>query len=109
MFLLSLNSGIMVGYALSSIFDYKTVGWIVVGLPILGTILSASILSETPQFLLRNKKEQEARESFKFYRNFKNANSKDKHDFEAEFESIKSSVTEALERDDKITLGDFSK
>lgn len=104
MFILSLNTGIMVGYALSSIFDYKSVGMIVVGLPIASTILSFLVLSETPQHLLKKNREEDAKNSLKFYRNYKAT----KENVDDEFEAMKNSMLEARGKSEKITLQDFS-
>lgn len=109
MFILSLNTGIMVGYALSSMFDYKTVGFIAVGLPAASTILSFFILSETPQHLLKQKREEDAKNSLRFYRNSKGRNCpKELEDVDAEFEAIKNGVLEAQGKSEKITVSDFS-
>lgn len=110
MFILSLNTGIMVGYALSSLFDYKTVGCMVVGLPIASSLLSFFFLSETPQFLLKYKKDEAAAKSLKFYRNCnKTTTLKDIQDVDAELKSMKIGVIEAQGKSDKITVADFSK
>ncbi|KAL5288084.1 hypothetical protein ACFFRR_008748 [Megaselia abdita] len=106
MFILSLNTGIMVGYALSSVFDYKTVGFIAVGLPVASAILSFFILSETPQQFIRNKNEEEAKKSLRFYRNCRGVTCS--KDVDAEFEAIKKGIIEAQGKNEKITLSDFT-
>lgn len=109
MFILSLNTGIMVGYALSSAFDYKTVGLIAIGLPVTSTVLSFFILSETPQQLIRQKKDEDAKNSLRFYRNCRGSTcQKELQDVDAEFEALKLGIIEAQGKNEKITLSDFS-
>lgn len=106
--MVSMNFGIMVGYILSSYFNYNTVGVLVVGFPALSCILSYIVLSETPQFLLKDNREENALKSIKFYRNHKSL--RDLEDYKSvydEFEIIRFSVLEQR-RSGSITLADFS-
>lgn len=100
----------MVGYALSSNFDYNTVGWIAVGFPVSSTILSFFILQDTPQHLIKMKKEEDAIKSLRFYRNCRGLTCpKGLQEVDVEFEAIKNGIIESQGKSEKITLSDFSK
>lgn len=90
----------MVGYALSLVLDYKTVSFIAIGFPIATMVLSFSILHDTPQQLIKNQKEEDAKKSLRFYRNCK--------EIDDEFENIKNEIIEAQGKNETITLSDFS-
>lgn len=109
MFILSLNTGIMVGYAFSSTFDYNIVGLIAIGFPVSSTILSFFLLRDTPQQLIKMKKEEEAKSSLRFYRNCKQSTcQKESQDVDNEFENMKNAIIDAQGKNEKITLSDFS-
>lgn len=105
MFMLSLNIGVMVGYALSSAYDYTTVGFICIGFPITSTVLSFFILHDTPHQLIKMKRDEDAKKSLRFYRNCRG----DIQEVDDEFEAIKNGIIEAQGKNEKITLSDFSK
>lgn len=107
--MLSMNIGVMIGYALSSAFHYKTIGFICIGLPIISLILSFCILHETPQQIINGKKEEDAKKSLRFYRNCTQSTSiKELQEFDEEFEIMKNEIIESKGKDEKITLSDFS-
>ncbi|KAL5288087.1 hypothetical protein ACFFRR_008751 [Megaselia abdita] len=102
------NIGILIGYTMSSYLHYKTVGILAVGLPLTCLILIFTILPETPQFLLRNKREIEAEKSFDFYRNKGEKTSlKALEEMKNEFAELKKYISESSGDNSKITLKDF--
>lgn len=103
------NIGILVGYTGSSYLHYKTFGMLAVGLPVTCLIFTYFILPDTPQFLLRNKRESEAEKSLAFYRNKREKMShKALEELEAEFLELKQYISESSGENSKITWSDFS-
>ncbi|XP_039479065.1 facilitated trehalose transporter Tret1 [Drosophila santomea] len=66
-FTLTMNTGIMVGFVVSSHIAYHVIPCAVVGLPLLYVFL-ATRYPEPPQQLIRWKREEEAEKSLRFYR-----------------------------------------
>lgn len=66
-FTLTMNTGIMVGFVVSSHIAYHVIPCAVVGLPVLYVLL-ATRYPEPPQQLIRWKREEEAEKSLRYYR-----------------------------------------
>lgn len=66
-FVLTCNFGILLMYAAGTVFDYFMTPRVMILLPIVFVILF-SFFHETPVYLLRKNKKQEAERSLKFYR-----------------------------------------
>ncbi|XP_032569884.1 facilitated trehalose transporter Tret1 [Drosophila sechellia] len=66
-FTLTMNTGIMVGFVVSSHIAYHVIPCAVVGLPVLYVFL-ATRYPEPPQQLIRWKREEEAEKSLRYYR-----------------------------------------
>lgn len=84
MMLLSVNTGTLVGYILSTHLDYYVVPIVGVSLPI--TYFIASLfLPESAPYLLRQSRVKAAEESFRYYTNHK-------HGISTEFEELRLAI-----------------
>lgn len=102
------NIGILVGYIVSSYLHYKTVGLMAVWLPATCMTLIYFVLPDSPQFLLRNKRENEAEKSMNFYRNNSEKLSlKDAEGLKTEFAEMKKNIAESSGEGNKLRLKDF--
>lgn len=99
---LSHGTGILLGYIVGSYFDYLAT-------PILAVILQVAFIvafiyfPETPQFLFIKNKEDESRQSLKFFRN-----NDLEIEFNKEFEHLKETMIKRVTSNEKVTLSDFS-
>ncbi|KAI8045069.1 facilitated trehalose transporter Tret1 [Drosophila gunungcola] len=69
--------GMLVGFSLASYLSYYLMPCIIVALPVV-FMLAISGLSETPQYLLRRGRDDQAEKSFYFYKNLKPPTSSDR-------------------------------
>lgn len=84
MMLLSVNTGTLVGYTLSTHLDYHVVPFVGISLPI--TYFIASLfLPESAPYLLRNGRVSAAEDSFKYYTNHK-------HGLNTEFDELRLAI-----------------
>lgn len=103
MIMVSVNTGVLVGYILATNVDYYIAPYFIIPLPIC-YIIGNLFLPETPFFLIRNGKFDAAEKSFRFY---KNIGKTDKTAM-VEFEDIKQALTQE-NNSENYTFHDFSK
>lgn len=103
MIMVSVNTGVLVGYILATNVDYFMAPLFIIPLPIC-YIVGNLFLPETPFFLIRNGKFDAAEKSFRFYKNIKQT---DKTSM-VEFDDIKQALTHE-ENSKNYTFQDFSK
>lgn len=103
MIMVSVNTGVLVGYILATNVEYYIVPYFVIPLPVC-YIVGNLFLPETPFFLIRSGNFDAAEKSFRFYKNIPKT---DKHSM-LELEDIKHSLTQE-QNSKNYTLQDFSK
>lgn len=111
MLILTMNTGVLLGFILGKYFIYFTLPLIVLCFPIM-FVIGFYFVPETPIWLMKHKQIKEAEISLKFYRGI---NCEARHyptEFKEEFEKIKhfSDVKTLLESNaDKLHYKDFGK
>lgn len=104
MILLSVNTGVLAGYIVSTHVDYFTAPPFIIALPICYFICNF-LFPETPHHLIRVGKIDEAKKSFMFYKNIR----RDDIKAESEFEELEFLVTkEQTEKAKSFDYRDFS-
>lgn len=102
MIMVSVNTGVLVGYILGSNVEYYIAPYFVIPLPVC-YIIGNLFLPDTPFFLIRKGKFDAAEKSFRFYKNI----AKTDKNAMIEFEDMKETLTQ--QESTKYTLQDFSK
>jgi len=77
MAMMYVSIGMIVGFTLASYLSYYLMPCIIVALPVV-FMLAVIGLSETPQYLLRRGRDDQAEKSFYFYKNLKPPTTSDK-------------------------------
>lgn len=104
MILLTVNTGVLTGYIVSSHFNYCAAPPFIMAVP-LCYIVGNFLFPETPIHLIRMGKFQEAKESFQFYKNIR----RDDIKAESEFEDLKLKVIKSeAEKAKSFNYRDFS-
>ncbi|XP_004527357.2 facilitated trehalose transporter Tret1-2 homolog isoform X2 [Ceratitis capitata] len=106
LFTLTLNSGMLAGFTLSSNVPYHIIPLVVISLPLL-FLLIETFFPETPTFLLYREQEEKAEKSFKFYQSYKAGNKEDIETFNAKFSELRDSVLAQKSQTDVVTWRDF--
>lgn len=102
------NIGMLVGFTGSSYLHYKTFGMLAIALPLTCLLLIYFVLPDTPQYLLRNKREKEAEKSLDFYRNrCEKMSHKRLEELGNEFIELKKHISESSGENSKVSLKDF--
>lgn len=111
MAMMYVSVGLMIGYLLSSYLDYYLVPCIAIAVPVV-YLVAIFGLSETPQYLLRRGRDEQAKKSYCFYKNLTIAkpDGESAHDdsTEREFATFKQQVLSGGVRQD-IVWKDFCK
>lgn len=111
-FTLTMNTGIMVGFVVSSHVAYDVIPCAVVGLPVLYVFL-ATRFPEPPQQLIRWQREEEAQRSLRFYRRCDgpNVSKEAERAYQKQFDEMRLAIQQqSKDSDDKaLSLGDFCK
>ncbi|XP_037708825.1 facilitated trehalose transporter Tret1 [Drosophila subpulchrella] len=101
--LLSVNTGVLAGYIVSTSFDYFTSPPFIIALPVC-YFICIFLFPETPHHLIRKGKVEAAKKSFMFYKNI----TKDDIKAESEFEELKYLLTkEQNEKAKSFNYKDF--
>lgn len=104
--------GILTGFVISSHVPYHVIPCVVIALPFIYLFLSTRF-PETPQQLLRWKREEAAEQSLKYYRNCDGyAPSKDSlSGFQKQYDEMRQAIQQQMKDEDKISLtaADFCK
>ncbi|KAH8283131.1 hypothetical protein KR054_012329, partial [Drosophila jambulina] len=104
MILLTVNTGVLTGYIVSSHFNYFVAPPFIIAVPVC-YIIGNFLFPETPIHLIRKGKLQAAKESFQFYKNIR----RDDIKAESEFEDLKLKVLKAeAEKAKSFDYRDFS-
>ncbi|XP_017479634.1 PREDICTED: facilitated trehalose transporter Tret1 [Rhagoletis zephyria] len=106
LFTLTLNSGMLTGFILSSHVPYHIIPMIVILFPLI-FLLIESFFPETPSYLLYSAQEEEAEKSFKFYHNCKAENKQELAQFNAKFSELRNAVMAQKSQTDVVTWRDF--
>ncbi|EDV32169.1 uncharacterized protein Dana_GF14173 [Drosophila ananassae] len=110
-FTLTMNTGILVGFIVSSHVAYRVIPCAVVGLPILYALL-ATRYPEPPQMLIRWNREEDAQRSLRFYRccDGPNTTKEEERAYQKEFDEMRAAILQQnKESDDKgLSIADFS-
>ncbi|TDG42783.1 hypothetical protein AWZ03_010795 [Drosophila navojoa] len=105
MAMMYVSIGLMIGYLLSSYLDYYLVPCIAVAVPV-AYLVAIFGLSETPQYLLRRGRDEQAKKSYCFYKNLTIAKTdgESAHDdaTEREFATFKQQVLSGGVRQDVV-------
>lgn len=88
MLILTMNTGVLLGFILGKYFIYFTLPWIILCFPIM-FLIGFMFVPETPIWLMKHKKIKEAEKSLKFYRGIRCDESRYPEEFKEEFEKIK--------------------
>ncbi|KAH8403094.1 hypothetical protein KR222_004966 [Zaprionus bogoriensis] len=108
MVMLSVNSGILIGYILGTHLSYYVVPFIVLILPVSYFVSVLLFVQDSPMHLIRKGKFTAAERSFRYYRNIKDSDSlSDQAVAMAEFKNIKMTLTDGNDKVEKITIKDF--
>lgn len=111
MLILTLNTGILLGYILGRYFIYYTFPWIVIGFPII-FLFGFSFVPETPIWLMKQKRVNEAELSLRFYRGITRETIEISKEFTEELEHLKhfAEIRTVLEtKEDDFHCRDFGK
>lgn len=101
--------GILGGYILSTYVPYHIIPCLVLPFPVLYLII-ATYYPETPQYLLRKGKEEEAFKSFKFYKNnIDQRNTVSSMAIQNKFDELKMAIIHQESKSEKITMNDICK
>lgn len=111
MLILTLNTGILLGYILGRYFIYFIFPWVVIGFPVI-FMLGFSFVPETPIWLMKHKRINEAEQSLRFYRGISRDQIEISKEFNEELEQLKhfaeiKTVLETKEND--LHFRDFGK
>lgn len=106
MVMLSVNSGILIGYILGTFLSYYVVPFMVLILPFSYFMLVFLFVYDSPMHLISKGKFAAAERSFRYYKNVKDS---DQTIAMAEFKNIKMTLTDDNDKPDKITINDFCK
>ncbi|EDW84920.1 uncharacterized protein Dwil_GK12884 [Drosophila willistoni] len=105
MMMLFMNTGILIGYILSSHIPYHIMPWIAIICPATYFLSMVFFVRESPMYLIRKGKLKEAEESYCYYNNIRN-NNKNISDM-AEFETMRIALTKSNEKEEAVTWKDF--
>uniref|UniRef100_A0A0A1WW99 Facilitated trehalose transporter Tret1 n=1 Tax=Zeugodacus cucurbitae TaxID=28588 RepID=A0A0A1WW99_ZEUCU len=106
LFSLTLNSGIFCGYIITARIRYHLI-------PIVGVVMTLIYVlfqiffPETPMFLLQRGRNDRAKESLKFYRNYAPTTKESAIEFERAYQKLKSDVTSHQANTNTVTWHDF--
>ncbi|XP_037957109.1 facilitated trehalose transporter Tret1-like [Teleopsis dalmanni] len=106
LFILTINTGILVGYILSSHLPYKVIPCVAVVLPIL-YLTTATWYPETPLHLLRRGRYAEAENALKFYRNFEPNSKVEIQQFNTAFAEMKDGIMQQKATSGDVSIKDF--
>lgn len=110
MVMLSVNSGILIGYILGTFLSYYVVPFMALILPFSYFMLVFLFVYDSPMHLISKGKFEAAERSFRYYKNVKDSDSlNDQTIAMAEFKNIKMTLTDDNDKPDKITIKDFCK
>ncbi|XP_036224881.2 facilitated trehalose transporter Tret1 [Bactrocera oleae] len=106
LFTLTLNSGMLMGFTLSSNVPYHTIPLLVISLPLL-FLLIETFFPETPTYLLHRAQVEKAEKSFKFYQGLNAASKQDTDKCNAKFSELRDAVMSQKLQTDVVTWRDF--
>jgi len=110
MVMLSVNTGILIGYILGTHVSYYVVPFIVLILPLSYFVFVLLFIRDSPMHLISKGKFSAAEKSFRYYKNIKDSDSvSDQAIAMAEFKNMKVALTKEDNLLDKVTLKDFGK
>lgn len=110
MVMLSINTGILIGYILGTHVSYYVVPIMVLILPLTYFVFVLLFIRDSPMHLIRQGKFSAAEESFRYYKNIRDSDSlSDQAIAMAEFKNIKLALTNDDNQLDKVTIRDFCK
>lgn len=95
--------GVLIGFIAGDILSYEMGPWFCLSFPVLFFVLY-SFMPETPYYLAKTNRMEEAEKSLRFYRNIRpSASIKGDHLFEHELSKLKCSYTEVKSKDPEAT------
>lgn len=107
-----MNTGIMVGFVVSSHIAYHVIPCAVVGLPVLYVLL-ATRYPEPPQQLIRWKREEEAEKSLRYYRRCDgpNVSKEEERAYQKHFDEMRLAIQQQNNDtdDNGLSMSDFRK
>ncbi|KAH8391912.1 hypothetical protein KR215_009165, partial [Drosophila sulfurigaster] len=108
MVMLSVNTGILIGYIVGTHVSYYVVPFIVLILPLSFFISVLLFIRDSPMHLINKGKFTAAEASFRYYKNIKDSDSlSDQATAMAEFKDMKMTLTNEDNQLDKVTIKDF--
>ncbi|KAH8391771.1 hypothetical protein KR215_002775 [Drosophila sulfurigaster] len=109
-FTLAINTGIFIGFIISSYVPYHVIPCAVVALPLLYLFMSTRF-PEPPQQLLRWGREEEAQKSLKYYRNCDGPapSAEAQRGYQKQFDEMRQAIQAQLkeQNNESLTLADF--
>ncbi|CAD7088659.1 unnamed protein product [Hermetia illucens] len=106
---MNFNGGILCGFILGSYLSYSLFPRIIIALSVIFAVL-IFFLPDTPQYYIRRKKDHEALNSLKFYRNFKATTKEECQEFNEHLANLKNQIHGSEDRKPtKLTYQDFLK
>ncbi|KAH8413446.1 hypothetical protein KR009_011338 [Drosophila setifemur] len=109
-FTLTMNTGILVGFVVSSHIAYHVIPCAAVGLPVLYALL-ATRFPEPPQQLIHWHREEDAQRSLRFYRRCDgpNVSKEEERAYQKEFDEMRAAILKQNKDadDNSISMGDF--
>ncbi|XP_054085996.1 facilitated trehalose transporter Tret1-like [Zeugodacus cucurbitae] len=106
LFSLTLYSGTLCGYIITARIRYHLIPIVGVVIPLIFVIFQI-FFPETPMFLLQRGRDERAKESLKFYRNYAPTTKESATEFEEAFQKLKSDVTSHQANANTLTWHDF--
>ncbi|KAL7741778.1 hypothetical protein ACLKA6_000386 [Drosophila palustris] len=108
MVMLSVNTGILIGYILGTHVSYYVVPFMVLILPLSYFVFVLLFIRDSPMHLISKGKFSAAEQSFRYYKNIKDSDSlSDQAIAMAEFKNMKVALTNDDNQIDKVTIKDF--
>ncbi|XP_050328763.1 facilitated trehalose transporter Tret1-2 homolog [Bactrocera neohumeralis] len=105
LFTLTLNSGMLVGYTMSSNVPYHMIPLLVISLPVL-FLLIETFFPETPTYLLQRAQVEKAEKAFKFYQGHLAESKQDIDKCNAKFSELRDAMSQKSQGD-VVTWRDF--
>ncbi|CAD7088662.1 unnamed protein product [Hermetia illucens] len=105
---ITFNAGLLSGFILASHLSYSLYPRIIIGLAIV-YIFAIYSLPETPQYLIKNKRNDEAENALRFYRSFEASTEEERQKFKEDLTIQKDTKNEDMEKKVNLSYRDFLK
>lgn len=103
---ITFNAGLLSGFILASHLSYSLYPRIIIGLAIV-YIFAIYSLPETPQYLIKNKRNDEAENALRFYRSFEASNEEERQKFKEDLTIQKDTKNGDMGKKVNVSYRDF--